>query len=124
VTRKSGLPDYARPAIDEKARNLVETVLKPRLVIDEPHKEYNFVIDVVTRWRGSSVYFISIYRVGSRGDVPGDTFEAPFARMQYKAGDLFGLSYMRHTGKWEEVYPGLSVEECLESIRDDPFFAG
>ena len=29
---------------------------------------------------------------------------------------------MRHTGKWVEMYEGQTLEECLEEIRDDPWF--
>ena len=123
MTSKPALATFARAAIDEKASKLVEATLKPRLIEAQPNEEFNFVVDVLTRWRGSSLYFISLYQVGSHGDVPGDTFEAPFARMQHKGGDCFGLSFMRHTGRWVEIYPELPVDECLESIRDDPFFA-
>jgi len=34
----------------------------------------------------------------------------------------FNLSYMRHTGKWCEVFEGLSLEECLAKIREDQLF--
>jgi hypothetical protein len=29
---------------------------------------------------------------------------------------------MQHTGKWWEVYQGLTADECLESIRDEGIF--
>jgi len=29
---------------------------------------------------------------------------------------------MRHTGQWVELYDALSVDECLQAIRDDPWF--
>ena len=46
-----------------------------------------------------------------------------FARMEYTGQDRFNLSYMRHTGKWWEFYEGLSLDECLVVIRDEPHFA-
>jgi hypothetical protein len=59
--------------------------------------------------------------------VPGPNaispfFEDKFARMEYVGSDRFNLSYMRYTGKWLEVYTGLSVDECLAAIKDDPLF--
>jgi len=30
---------------------------------------------------------------------------------------------MRHTGKWQEIYFGLSLEESLKAVEEDPFFA-
>jgi hypothetical protein len=34
----------------------------------------------------------------------------------------FNLAYMRHTGKWWEVYGGLTAEECLKRIGDEAIF--
>jgi hypothetical protein len=30
---------------------------------------------------------------------------------------------MRYTGQWIQIYTDLTVDECIESIRDDPYFA-
>jgi len=38
------------------------------------------------------------------------------------ANGRFNLAYMRHTGKWQEVFTDLSMEEAFEAIRDEPFF--
>jgi hypothetical protein len=42
--------------------------------------------------------------------------------MEYAGSRCFNLSYMRHTGKWQVIYPGLSAAECLKSIRTEPHF--
>ena len=42
--------------------------------------------------------------------------------MEYVGQRRFNLAYLRHTGKWQEVYPDLTVEECLAIIRDEPLF--
>jgi hypothetical protein len=42
--------------------------------------------------------------------------------MEYVGDGKFHLAYMRHTGKWCEVYRGLTVDECLERIRDEGLF--
>jgi hypothetical protein len=34
----------------------------------------------------------------------------------------FALSFLRHTGRWVELYDALPVDECLKAIRDDPWF--
>ncbi|MFZ3168330.1 MAG: hypothetical protein WA130_11995 [Candidatus Methanoperedens sp.] len=49
-------------------------------------------------------------------------FETKFARLEYAGNSLFNLSYMRHTGQWLEIYTGLSADECLAAIKDDPHF--
>jgi hypothetical protein len=27
-----------------------------------------------------------------------------------------------HTGKWWEIYPALTLDECIKAIRDEPHF--
>lgn len=29
---------------------------------------------------------------------------------------------MRHTGKWVALFTGLSVDDCMKAIQDDPWF--
>jgi hypothetical protein len=29
---------------------------------------------------------------------------------------------MRYTGEWVELYPDLSLEQCLDAIRSEPYF--
>jgi hypothetical protein len=42
--------------------------------------------------------------------------------MEYVGNGKFALSFLRHTGQWVELYDGLTVDECLTAIRDDPWF--
>ena len=42
--------------------------------------------------------------------------------MEYLGNDRFALYFMRHTGEWVGLYDGLSVDEYLKAIRDDPWF--
>jgi hypothetical protein len=55
-------------------------------------------------------------------DALSPTFESPFARMEYVGDGQFNLAYMRHTGKWWEVYRGLTADECLKRIGDEAIF--
>ena len=48
--------------------------------------------------------------------------ETKFVSMEHAGDSLFNLSYMRHTERWFEIFKGLSVDECLEVIRDYPHF--
>ena len=50
------------------------------------------------------------------------TFEARFTRLQYAGNGRFNLAYMRYTGQWWEVYRGLTLDECLARIREEPLF--
>ena len=43
--------------------------------------------------------------------------------MQYAGNRCFHLSFIRYTGKWIQLYTDLTVDECIETIRDDPYFS-
>lgn len=116
------VPDAEKTDVAAKARDLVESVLKPRHVVAPPEDErFNYIVDIDTKWYRDYFYFFAIYR------VPGPTairpsFEAKFARLQYRGANRFSLAFMRHTGQWVEPYGDLTLAQCLETIRDDPLF--
>ena len=79
---------------------VVESVLKPRHVKEpEPDPQFNYLVDITTKWYRSYFYFCSRYA------CPGPYalspfFEDKFARMEYIGDGPFNLAYMRHTGQW------------------------
>ena len=118
----------ARPAVSAevkaevgaKAGELVEKVLKPKNVRPPKSEILNHLADIGTKWHGSSFYFIAIY-VCPPGSRP-TSFESRFARMEHAGDGRFNLAYTRHTGQWVESNRGLTVDQCLEAICDEPWF--
>lgn len=120
--KKPAISESLKAQVDAKAKELVETVLKPRFVQPPPKKpRFNYIIDVTAKWHRSSLYFISTYACPGPNAL-SPTFEAKFARMEFVGGSKFSLSFMRHTGKWVVLYERLSLDECLDAIKDDPWF--
>ena len=119
---KSELPGTLKDEVDTKAGELIERTLKPRHIKPPPEgSQINYVTDITTKWIGSTCYFISIYACpGPNAIAP--TFEEKFARMEYVGDAKFTLSFMRHTGKWVALFTGISLDECLKAIQDDPWF--
>jgi hypothetical protein len=121
-TPKVSFPGTLKDEVDAKARELIETVLKPQH-IEPPPKGHpvNYLTDITIRWLGSKCYFVAIY--ASPGpNALSPSFETKFARMTYVGNGQFALAFMRHTSQWVELYEALSVDECLKAIRDDPWF--
>lgn len=119
---KSALPGTLKDEVDAKARELIETVLKPKHVQPPPKDErFNYVTGITTKWLGSKCYFVSIYACPGPNAI-SPTFDAKFARMEYVGDGKFALAFMRHTGQWVELYEALSVDECLQAVRNDPWF--
>ena len=118
----SQLQETLKRAVTTKANELIETVLKPKHIQPPPENpQFNYIVDIYGKWYHRYFYFCATYCVpGPNATVP--SFEAKFARMEYAGNNCFHLAFMRHTEQWVEMYTGLSLDECLAAIRDDPFF--
>ena len=116
------MPEALKREVETKANALVESVLKP-LHVREPEADpqLNYIESLYTKWYHSYFYFCAHYIVaGPYAMMP--SFEHKFARLTYIGGGRFSLAAMRHTEEWMEIFPDLTLDECLESIRDDPWF--
>lgn len=119
---KPKVPKAIKDEVEKKGVDLIETVLKPQHVKSPPkNPRWNYVADIGRKWHGSFFYFFSTYRCpGPNALRP--TFESKFARLEYTSGGRFNLAYMRHTDQWWELFTGLTLDECLERVKDDPLF--
>jgi hypothetical protein len=116
------VPESLKREVAMRANALVESVLKPKYVQPPPEEpQFNYIEDITTKWYRSYFYFYALYRSAGLNALGGQ-FEAKFARMEYMGDGLFNLAAMRHTGQWLELFSGLSLDACLDTIRDDPWF--
>ena len=116
------VPVNLRAEVQRKAEQLIEATLKPRYLKPPPaDTQFNYIIDIYTKWYRHYFYFCAKYCVPGPNAMAPD-FEAKFARLEYAGHNSFNLSYRRYTEEWIEVYPSLSLDECLNAIRDDPLF--
>jgi hypothetical protein len=108
--------------LQQKADELVETVLKPKHVKSMPEDyQFNYIEDIYTKWYRHYFYFCAKFHVsGPHAMVP--FFETKFARLEYVSENSFNLAYMRHTEQWFEVYTNLSLDKCLEIIQNESLF--
>ncbi|MBM4328486.1 MAG: hypothetical protein FJ118_15145 [Deltaproteobacteria bacterium] len=105
-----------------KAQKLIDNHLRPAHVKPLPKTtQYNYIVDLFTRWYQSYFYFCATYGC-PHPDAISPTFEVRFARLGYLGGGRFSLGCMRHTGQWLEIYPSLTMDECLKSIQEEPHF--
>jgi hypothetical protein len=99
--------------VTEGATELIETVLRPRHVQPPKDDSLGYITDITTKWVGSTCYFVSTNR--------SPASETKFARLEYVGDGKFTLSFKGHMG-WSQLYEGLTVDECMTVIRDDPWF--
>ena len=116
------MSDALKVEVERKANELIETALTPKHVLPPPkNPKFNYVTGLSTKWHGRYFYLVATYACPGPNAI-SPTFEVNFARLEYTALGRFNLAYMRHTGKWHELFAGLTLDECLKSIRDDPWF--
>ena len=114
--------DAHKAEVERKANELIETTLKAKYVETPPKDpKFNYVIALSTKWHGRYFYLVATYACPGPNAI-SPTFEVNFARLEHTAMGRFSLAYMRHTEKWHELFTGQTLDECLASIRDDPWF--
>jgi hypothetical protein len=121
---------YSPPALDAatkaqvqtKVQGFIDRELKPKYVKPPPEDtRFNYVIDVKLHWHGSTLFLVAVFACPGPNAL-SPTFEDRFARLKPSGAGRFDLSFMRYTGQWVELYQGQTLDECLETIRDDPWF--
>jgi len=119
---KPRVPEPIKAQLEVKAGELVDSILKP-LHVKPPREDeqFNYIVDIYSKWHLNYFYFCSKYACPGPNAI-SPYFDAEFARLHYVGNDRFNLAYMRHTGKWREIYTELSLDECLAAIRDEPHF--
>ncbi|MFC1833217.1 hypothetical protein ACFL2Q_00615 [Thermodesulfobacteriota bacterium] len=120
--KKPKVPELVKAELSQKAQQLIEEHLRPEHVKPPPKTpQFNYIIDLATKWYQSYFYFCSTYAC-PHPDAISPTFESRFARLGYQGQDRFNLAYMRHNGKWNEILFDLSLDECLTAMKEDPHF--
>ncbi|MBI1748045.1 MAG: hypothetical protein HYR55_15870 [Acidobacteria bacterium] len=119
---KSKLPETVKTEVERRANELVASVIKPKHVNHPPvDQRFNYLVDISTKWYRNYFYFYAKYHCPAPNAIT-PFFETGFARMEYVGDNTFSLSYMRHTEQWWEIYAGLSLDECLRAIAEEPHF--
>jgi hypothetical protein len=115
-------PESVKSHVENRANQLIETFLKPTFIQPPPEEpRFNYLVDITSKWYRNYFYFCCRYcSPGPNAISP--YFEDKFARLEYTGHDRFNLAFMRHTGQWQELYQGLTLDECLQAIQEEPFF--
>lgn len=120
--KKPKVPVGIKNDINKLATKFIEEKLKPNHIEEKPDNiDRNYIIDITSKWFRNYYYFVATYKA-EYPEAICDKFDIKFARIEYSYGDTYNLSYMRHTGKWQEVYQNLSFKECLDIIENDEIF--
>jgi hypothetical protein len=116
---KPTVPDGVKAEVQRKAQELIEKHLKPAHVKPPPEDpRWNYLTGIHTKWHRSFFYFVGDYASPGPNAISA-TFESPFARLEYTHTGKFNLAYFRHTGQWWQIFEDLTLDDALETIRDN-----
>lgn len=119
---KAAGSDATKAEVERRANELIVTALAAKHIQPPPKEpKFNYVTRLSTKWHGRYFYFVALYACPEPNAI-SPTFEVNFARLEHTAMGRFNLAYRRHTGKWHELFAGLTLDECLKAIKDDPWF--
>jgi hypothetical protein len=108
-----------KKAIGAACQKLIDETLKPAYLPEvRPRAGRNYAVDLRGRWRGDAYSFVVRFRSGFP-ENEGEEYDAPFARLEHWNGS-FAVDWMRHTGRWWRLREGLSFDEALAMITDEP----
>lgn len=114
--------DAVKAEVERAFRELIDNTLKTKFIQPPPKKpQFNYVIDLSTRWHGRFFYLVATYACPFK-DALSPTFEQDFARLEHTALGQFNLAYFRHTGQWQTIFPDQTLADCVTAVRDDPWF--
>lgn len=119
---KPKVPDTIKKLVEEKCNTFTETKLKPQHIQPPPDDmRFNYIVDLYNLWYRNFFYFCAKYRCPDPNCI-SEFFELRYTRLEYTTDGTYTLAYMRHTEKWQEVYSGLSLEECLSIMNNEQIF--
>ena len=118
--KKEKLSDVQKKEISEKCQPLVEE-FKKQYINPNPNKEFNYCVDIYTKWYQNYFYFCQKYKSESVNRIK-DEFEVKFVRLTYIKQDCYQFSYLRHTEQWFLVAEDLTLQKCLEMMIENPNF--
>ena len=116
--RPSPAGETEKQAIITACEALIRDVLKPRHLPRILPSAFNYVVDIHGAWAAGRYRFMQRYRSGMEHNL-GETFDAPFARLDRMGPDRFYIQWMRHTGTWWRLHSGVTLAEALHLLETD-----
>lgn len=117
--RTKALAPEEKATIAAACEHFIAHTLKPRFLPEVRPTEFNYLVDINGRWRGSKYSFITRYRSGFPDNL-GEEFDSAFTRLdhveEHLAETRFDMMWHRHNGQWWRLHASVALEEALRLI--------
>lgn len=119
---KPKVSDSTKAQVQKKANDLIDSFLKLEFV--KPPSEdtrWNYIVDIFGKWYRSYFYLCAKYRCPAPNCIT-EFFDTKFARLEFIGSDRFNLAFMRHIDQWAKTEENVSLDECLDRVRNNPVY--
>ncbi len=116
--RPTPVGDIEKQRIVAACEAFIRDILEPRFMPQIIPTKWNYPVDIHGVWAGGRYRFVQRYRSGMEHNR-GEEFDAPFARIDRMGPNRFDIYWMRHTGKWWQLYSGVTLAEALQILETD-----
>ena len=115
------LSKWQKQSLQHEADQFVAAFYKPTLKPppDDPH--FNYIVDYSTKWHGAYLQFIAKYACPGPNAL-SPFFECIFGRLGYFRPDSWNIWARRHNDQWMLLGDGMTLPECFEEMRTNPWF--
>jgi hypothetical protein len=107
--------------MQSEADKFVAEFYKAALKPPPADPRFNYIVDFSTKWHGADLQFIAKYACHGPNAL-SPFFEIGLARLGYFGPDLWNIWARRHNDQWMVLGSGMTLPECLEEMRANPWF--
>ena len=121
IPPKCKLSSWQKEQLKISADQFVDDFYRPTLVKPRPAPSFNYITEYSTKWHGAYLQFISKYACPGPNAL-SPFFEISFARLGYFRPDAWSLWARRHNDQWMVLEHQLTMKECFQEMRNNPWF--
>jgi hypothetical protein len=121
IPPKCKLSKWQKQALQARADAFVAEFYKPGIEPPPKDARFNYIVDFSTKWHGAYLQFIVKYACPGPNAL-SPFFEIAFARLGYWRPDCWNIWARRHNDQWMVIDSDLTLDQCFEEMRQNPWF--
>ena len=115
------LSKWEKQRLQQQADQFLAEVYKPAIKPPPKKAQFNYIVDFSTKWHGAYLQFIAKYACPGPNAL-SPFFEIAFARLGYFGPDSWNIWARRHNDQWMVLGSRMTLRECFDEMRTNPWF--
>jgi hypothetical protein len=121
TSKSNSLKPWEKAAVKATVDAFVEKHYRGQLKKPPKHPKFNYVVDYSTRWHGPYFYVTAKWACPFPNAI-SPHFTHDFARLGVRYGGKWNLWARRHNDEWMCLTEEVTLQECLDQMKVDPWF--